>query len=174
MSSEPEKSLPFPLPSQLHIAAKLLKAYLPLLDTRGHKKMKNDKTTRASGRHHRPIQPAGGAVLHPAGPLQGVLPELLLEMSGVGPGGQRPGRGLRPRPGGLRLRRPGSTRHRHRPHPGHDRAGQEIQREQGLTNLTWQIGNVLPLPFPDGGVFPGGHAVIPSIISSTPRRCSPK
>ena len=27
---------------------------------------------------------------------------------------------------------------------------QEIQREQGLTNLTWQIGNVLPLPFPDG------------------------
>jgi ubiquinone/menaquinone biosynthesis C-methylase UbiE len=26
---------------------------------------------------------------------------------------------------------------------------QEIQREQGLTNLTWQIGNVLPLPFPD-------------------------
>jgi ubiquinone/menaquinone biosynthesis C-methylase UbiE len=27
---------------------------------------------------------------------------------------------------------------------------QEIQREQGLTNLTWQLGNVLPLPFPDG------------------------
>jgi SAM-dependent methyltransferase len=26
----------------------------------------------------------------------------------------------------------------------------EIQREQGRTNLTWQIGNVLPLPFPDG------------------------
>jgi ubiquinone/menaquinone biosynthesis C-methylase UbiE len=26
---------------------------------------------------------------------------------------------------------------------------QEIQREQGLTNLTWQIGNVLPLPFPE-------------------------
>jgi ubiquinone/menaquinone biosynthesis C-methylase UbiE len=26
---------------------------------------------------------------------------------------------------------------------------QEIQREQGLTNLTWQIGTVLPLPFPD-------------------------
>jgi ubiquinone/menaquinone biosynthesis C-methylase UbiE len=25
----------------------------------------------------------------------------------------------------------------------------EIQREKGLTNLTWQIGNVLPLPFPD-------------------------
>jgi ubiquinone/menaquinone biosynthesis C-methylase UbiE len=26
---------------------------------------------------------------------------------------------------------------------------QEIQREKGLTNLTWQIGTVLPLPFPD-------------------------
>ncbi|MFI5331062.1 MAG: class I SAM-dependent methyltransferase [Desulfobaccales bacterium] len=26
---------------------------------------------------------------------------------------------------------------------------QEIQREQGLTNLTWQVGNVLPLPFPE-------------------------
>ena len=26
---------------------------------------------------------------------------------------------------------------------------QEIQRDQGLTNLTWQIGNVLPLPFPE-------------------------
>ncbi len=25
----------------------------------------------------------------------------------------------------------------------------EIQREQGLSNLTWQIGNVLPLPFPE-------------------------
>lgn len=25
----------------------------------------------------------------------------------------------------------------------------EIQREKGLTNLTWRIGNVLPLPFPD-------------------------
>ena len=26
---------------------------------------------------------------------------------------------------------------------------QEIQQEKGLTNLTWQTGNVLPLPFPD-------------------------
>jgi SAM-dependent methyltransferase len=26
---------------------------------------------------------------------------------------------------------------------------QEMQREKGLTNLTWQIGNVLPLPFPE-------------------------
>jgi ubiquinone/menaquinone biosynthesis C-methylase UbiE len=25
----------------------------------------------------------------------------------------------------------------------------EVQREQGRTNLTWQLGNVLPLPFPD-------------------------
>lgn len=29
-----------------------------------------------------------------------------------------------------------------------DRA-KEIQRKRGLTNLTWQIGDVLPLPFPD-------------------------
>jgi ubiquinone/menaquinone biosynthesis C-methylase UbiE len=27
---------------------------------------------------------------------------------------------------------------------------QELQRAKGLTNLTWQIGNVLPLPFADG------------------------
>jgi ubiquinone/menaquinone biosynthesis C-methylase UbiE len=26
---------------------------------------------------------------------------------------------------------------------------QELQRAKGLTNLTWQIGNVLPLPYPD-------------------------
>ncbi len=26
----------------------------------------------------------------------------------------------------------------------------ELQAEKGLANLTWQIGNVLPLPFPDG------------------------
>ena len=43
---------------------------------------------------------------------------------------------------------------------------QEIQREQGLTNLTWQIGNVLPLPFPDGRLFPGGD---PLYLPSFPR-----
>ncbi len=44
----------------------------------------------------------------------------------------------------------------------------QIQEEKGLTNMSWQIGTVLPLPYPEAVIFPGDHPLFFSSFSGAP------
>ena len=61
--------------------------------------------------------------------------------------------GLRPGPRRLRLRRGRAARHRPRPDPRHARPRRRLQAERGLTNVTWELGDIYHLPYADGA-FP--------------------
>ena len=57
---------------------------------------------------------------------------------------------------------------------------QALQQAQGLTNLTWRIGNVLPLPFPDASFslvftrYSFHHLLDPeAVLAEMVRVCSP-
>src|ERR1700722_50676 len=57
----------------------------------------------------------------------------------------------------------------------------EVQRQQGLDNLTWRQGDVLPLPFPDGSFsivsarFAFHHFLDPlAVLKEMRRACSPR
>ena len=56
----------------------------------------------------------------------------------------------------------------------------QLQREKGLTNVTWKLGDVLPLPFPDGSFsivtsrFAFHHFLDPSaVLAEMKRVCAP-
>jgi SAM-dependent methyltransferase len=58
--------------------------------------------------------------------------------------------------------------------------GQQLQKEQGLTNVTWTLGDVLPLPFPDASFsivtsrFAFHHFLDPSaVLGEMKRVCTP-